>query len=245
MQKKNIIINFTLIIVIALLTSVFAFANADVTVDEREVLFQTSINELTRIIGSEQIEELRAVYENIYTDIDKAEASFRDSIISIQMQASANNFTDDQIRAMFAGYIETTRNALTVDSMEWSDVPTVSTPGIPVTVELNGQELTFDQPAIIVNERVLVPVRVLFEAIGADVEWNQLTQTVTATKGETVVIIQINNPIIIVNGVNVEVDVMPQIINNRTLIPVRAAAEAFGADVEWVNRRNIVRISTP
>ena len=254
MKKKNIIVIVLLMGTMILTTSVSAFAKYDGAVIDygRNVLFQNSMDSLVKIIGSDRIEELRLLYTNIFPDAIEADASFRDVIISIQMQAVANDFTDEQIMYMFAGYIETTRGAFTGDLMEWSDTPPVATHSRyfeldhdTARVELNGYELIFDQPAILTNGRVLVPLRMIFETLGADVEWNQDTQTAIATRGETVVKIQIGSPVFTVNGVDVELDVAPQIRNNRTLVPVRAVAEAFDADVTWLHRRNIVIITTP
>lgn len=263
-------LSITLLVVMTLFLGVFIFANVEV--DEREKLFRNAIKELTRVIGDEQINELRLIYEAVFADKNIAETSFRDAIISIQMQASANNLTNYQIKSMFTGYIETTKAALTEDLMEWTGTPHVSSSdhklefgdGLPdpiyrrmptppmkingtnIAIQVGHINVVFDeQPPMKVNGSVLVPARELFEAIGAEVEWNQSAQTVTATKGETVVVIQIGNPSIIVNGTNVDVDVMPQIRNNCILIPVRVAAEAFGKEVRWLHMPNIVLITTP
>ena len=63
-------------------------------------------------------------------------------------------------------------------------------------------------------------------------------------RGETVVTVQIGNPVCTVNGTCIVLDVTPQIRNDRTLAPVRAVAEAFDADVTWLHRRNVVTVTT-
>ena len=102
-----------------------------------------------------------------------------------------------------------------------------------IRVVLDGQELAFDQPPIIENDRTLVPLRAIFEALGADVEWEQSTRTVTATKDTTVVVVQIDNPVMTVNGMDITLDVPPRIVNSRTLAPVRAVSASFDANVDW------------
>jgi len=111
-----------------------------------------------------------------------------------------------------------------------------------ITVHLNGQALIFDQPPIIENDRALVPLRAIFEAIGADIEWNQSTRTVTAVKEKTVITMQIGHTVMTKNGTSITLEVPPTIVNSRTLVPVRAVAEAFDAQVEWdaVNRIVII-----
>ena len=102
------------------------------------------------------------------------------------------------------------------------------------TVYLDNQQLTFtDTQPIIEDGRTLVPLRAIFEAMGAKVEWNQDTQTATATKRETNVILQIGSTTPTVNGQVVRLDVPGKIVNGRTLAPLRFVGEAFGGNVRW------------
>lgn len=102
-----------------------------------------------------------------------------------------------------------------------------------VSVLLNGKEISFDQPPIIVEERTLVPVRAIFEALGAAVDWVQETQTAVAYKDGKTVEIQIGNNIMKVDNEEIALDVPAQIVNERTLVPVRAISEAFDCHVDW------------
>jgi len=112
-----------------------------------------------------------------------------------------------------------------------------------VSVVLNGKALSFDVPPQIINGRTLVPLRVIFESLGATVDWNGATQTVTAIKGGTTVSLTIGSNILTKNGVGVELDVPAQLINDRTLVPARAVAEAFGATVGWIDATQTVTIN--
>lgn len=103
----------------------------------------------------------------------------------------------------------------------------------PISVTVNGAAVAFDQPPIIEEGRTLVPVRAIFEALGATVYWNGDTRTVTATKDNTIIILQIGNNIMQKNGENIILDVPAKIISDRTLVPVRAVAEAFDNTVGW------------
>ena len=102
-----------------------------------------------------------------------------------------------------------------------------------VTVSYNGEFITFDQKPIIENGRTLVPLRAIFEKIGADVEWNGDTQTVTATKDDITVSLTINNTTAYKNGEAITLDVPSKIINGRTLVPVRFVSDCFGVKVDW------------
>ena len=113
-----------------------------------------------------------------------------------------------------------------------------------VRVVLNGEELTFDVPPQIIDNRTMVPMRAIFEALGADVEWDGDTRTVTATQNDTIIIMQINNVVISVNDEDITLDVPPLLVDNRTLVPVRAVAEGLNADVDWDGETRTVIITS-
>lgn len=102
-----------------------------------------------------------------------------------------------------------------------------------VSVMLDGAELEFDVPAQIINDRTFVPLRVIFEAMGAEVEWDGDTRKVSAVKDDTTVEMIIDSTVMSVNSQEITLDVPPQIVDERTLVPARAVAESFGAEVEW------------
>lgn len=102
-----------------------------------------------------------------------------------------------------------------------------------ITVAYNNELIAFDQKPIIENGRTLVPLRAIFEKIGATVEWNGDTQTVVATKDNTAISLTINNTTATKNGTAITLDVPAKIINGRTLVPVRFVADCFGVDVRW------------
>ena len=111
-------------------------------------------------------------------------------------------------------------------------------------VILDKKELIFDQSSIIENDRALVPIRVISEAMGANVDYDDNTQTITITEGNTVVKLQIGSSDMTVNRKVVKLDVAPKSVNGRTLVPVRAISEAFGANVEWNENLNSIIITS-
>lgn len=90
-----------------------------------------------------------------------------------------------------------------------------------------------DTPPMVVDGRTLVPVRAIFEAIGAAVAWDEATSTATGIRDGFVVNIQINNTTAYVNGEPRVLDVPAQLINGRTMVPARFISEAMGCDVTW------------
>lgn len=113
-----------------------------------------------------------------------------------------------------------------------------------ISVYVDGDQLSFDVPPVIENDRTLVPMRAIFEALGAEVEWDQETATVTATRGGDTLKITIGSNVLYVNNDSVELDVPAKITDGRTLVPVRAISESFDAKVEWDSGMRSVKIST-
>lgn len=135
------------------------------------------------------------------------------------------------------------RNGINYTAYVYS-IPINNTGNDDITVKLNGKLLDFDQPPIIFDDRTLVPLRVIFEALGADVSWNGNTQTVTAAKNGIVITVKIGEECIYKNSEAIAIDVPAMIVNERTLVPVRAVSEALGADVSWDGNIRQVIISS-
>jgi len=124
-------------------------------------------------------------------------------------------------------------------------VGSVPTPPVQseIQVLLNGVTIVFDQPPIIENGRTLVPLRAIFEAMSADVKWEPSTQTVTATRGDITITLKIGSNELVRNDEIIELDVPAKIVGGRTLVPARAVAESFGADVKWIQATRTVTIT--
>lgn len=119
-----------------------------------------------------------------------------------------------------------------------------------VDVEINGQKIEFDVPAQIINDRTMVPMRKIFETLGAEVEWYEAEQGILAlTPQGKVIVMKIGANRMIVGNIatneekKVELDVPPMLVDSRTLVPVRAISESLGYNVEWVEETQTVKIS--
>jgi hypothetical protein len=132
--------------------------------------------------------------------------------------------------------------ACTTSYSTCSAVMVVNAPkGIDVLV--NGTQIAFDQQPIIVDGRTLVPVRAIFEALGASVDWYSETATVVSKRGNTSIKMTIGSNTMQKDGKDITLDVPAQIVNERTLVPVRAIAEAFGCNVDWNSDTQTVTIT--
>lgn len=114
-----------------------------------------------------------------------------------------------------------------------------------VDVKIDGERIDFDQSALLIGGSTVVPLRGVFEKLGADVRWDQQTKTITASKEDTFVELTVGSKTMYVNGHSKVLEIAPQIINNYTLIPLRAVSEALGAEVEWDQKNYTVLIVSP
>lgn len=113
-----------------------------------------------------------------------------------------------------------------------------------ISVIIAGERITFDQEPVIINDRTMVPMRKIFETLGADVNWHEENSTVTASKGMIDVRFTIDSSAYSMNGIQFYLDSPPVILNGRTMLPVRAVAECFGCDVNWDSDTSTVTIDS-
>ena len=120
-----------------------------------------------------------------------------------------------------------------------------------IIVTLNGEPINFDIPPQIIDDRTMVPMRAIFEALGAEVDWNEDTEMITAIRGHVIIVMQIGNLTVTIaelgGGVEeIQLDIPPVIIEERTMVPTRAVAESFGVTVDWnENTRTVILTYEP
>lgn len=142
----------------------------------------------------------------------------------------------------------------------WDVSPITSTPEPPsplypisptadISILINDVELEMDVAPIIIDDRTLVPVRAAMEGLGATVDWDSDTRTVTITEALTIIMSIDSTAVTILtydgSEEAVEMDVAPIIIDDRTMLPLRFLAETFGFEVDWDDETRTVLIATP
>lgn len=111
---------------------------------------------------------------------------------------------------------------------------------------VNGNSIEIDTvqntSPIIQNDRTLVPIRAIIEAMGGTVDWDNETQTTTLTYHDNVMKLTINSTIAYLNDVENTLDVMPVVINGRTMLPIQFIAESFDFNIEWDKENSLITI---
>lgn len=113
-----------------------------------------------------------------------------------------------------------------------------------ITVVVNGNSVNMENYPVIENNRTLVPFRSVLEAMGAQIDWDANTKTVTCTLRDNVVEVEIGGDNMLANGESVALDVPAKVIDNRTYVPLRAISEGLGAEVVWDAETKTVSVAS-
>lgn len=114
-----------------------------------------------------------------------------------------------------------------------------------IRVIVNGEELAFDVPPVEVGGRLLVPLRGVFERLGATVLWEPSTQRITAATAAKTIELVVGRREAAVDGRLVLLDIPPMVVQGRTMVPLRFVSEALGAYVQWQATARTVLITLP
>jgi len=112
-----------------------------------------------------------------------------------------------------------------------------------ITVEINGQEASFNDPILNKNNQTLLPMRAFFEAIDASISWNQDEGIAAASKSGQTVEFELNSNIAYVNDRAFTIQTAPILHQNRTYVPLRAAAEHLGETVTFDQANQTIDIT--
>lgn len=115
-----------------------------------------------------------------------------------------------------------------------------------IKILIDGEEMVQKgQKAVIENDITMIPFRDIFESLDAHVDWIPSTKTIVAVKGLTSVKMQIDSDKIYVNGEEKTVPAAPSLINDTTMVPLRAVSEILESEVDWDMESRIVSVTLP
>ncbi len=114
-----------------------------------------------------------------------------------------------------------------------------------IKVLVNGNEISFsDASPFIEDDRTLVPMRAIFEALGAQVAWDGDTRTIISYDpvSDVSITMQIDSDKMFINETAVTLDVPARIVNDRTVVPLRAVSEGMNSIVNWDGETKTVTV---
>lgn len=98
---------------------------------------------------------------------------------------------------------------------------------------IDGQQLITQPAPFLTNNRLFVPFRAIFEAVGAEVHWDEKSRKIVAYKGQTELEMIIGSSTAYINGQPTVLDVAPQIVAGRSFVPLRFVGDALGSAVDF------------
>jgi N-acetylmuramoyl-L-alanine amidase len=109
-----------------------------------------------------------------------------------------------------------------------------------IQLYMNGKQLQTETAPRIVNDNLMVPLRVIAEELGAKIQWEGATRTVTVQRQETTIGLQIDNDIASVNESTTKLPIAPMIMDGNTMLPLRFVGENLGVSVTWDSMKQSV-----
>lgn len=112
-----------------------------------------------------------------------------------------------------------------------------------IKVFLNNNQLEFDQQPVVINGRTFVPMRKIFNELGANIEWDKDTNTATAYKDGNTVKVTIGQKTAFLNNKEIILNEAPVIIGDRTMVPLRFIAESLNCRTDWQEKTENIYIT--
>ena len=114
----------------------------------------------------------------------------------------------------------------------------------PISVYLDGKKIEFTQNPIIENGTTLVPMRAIFEALNANIEWDSTTNSVYAKKDGKDIKITVNNNVALVNNQPLTLSTAAKNVNGSVLVPVRFVSEQLNVNVDWNETTRTINLTS-
>ena len=112
-----------------------------------------------------------------------------------------------------------------------------------ISVYVNDNKVVFDQNPVIHGDMTLVPLRGVFEKLGAKVDWEQATQAVKIMKEDKTITLKKGSKDAFINNILQKLDTEPQLLNNRIMVPLRFISETLDAKVDWNGATRTINIT--
>lgn len=179
-------------------------------------------------------------YCGLYTAIFEPYLNYEKLIEKFEMENFNTARTKQYTYLGTLFYYEVTDNSISFAVAPYQTEAIKSLPQIII----DGKVLELDTKPFIYNNRCMVPLRGIFEKLGAKVVWDGANQQVTAKKGDTIIQLKVDNETAYVNGSPVTLDAPALNRESRVSVPVRFVAETLKADVQWIGSLQTVYIIT-
>ncbi|QOR36398.1 N-acetylmuramoyl-L-alanine amidase [Clostridium sp. 'deep sea'] len=114
-----------------------------------------------------------------------------------------------------------------------------------ISLYIDGEKLGNEFKPVLVNNKSIAPIRIITEKLGSQIKWNGENRTVTIFNGSSKIVLTIDKNTVTRDSQTFTLDVAPQIINNRTYVPLRFVSEILGYEVKWTGSARRIDINSP
>lgn len=202
--------------------------------DELESKIEEIEAKLEALEGSDKDEEIATLLEELGTL--KEQFSEIKSLMKLKIR--------EMQQVMREKYTLEEWNALMLNAEALEGYPDIKV--LPAeNILMPEKNLKFDVPPVIKEGRLLVPIRSISTALGAEVDWDDDTKTATIVYGGTTIIFVISEGTITVNDEPVELEVDAEVIEGRIVVPLRFIIENMGLEIEWDQETETAEITDP
>jgi len=188
--------------------------------DGLEAEIEALENELEVAEAGEASADIAEVIRTKKSEMDELKMAMKEKILEAKAAIRAS-YTEEELAE-----IEEMRESLALRFKNARFLPVES-------IMARGRNMKFDTPPVIKDGRTLIPVRAVSEAFGANVAWDPMQRTVTIVRGETEIVLGIDSMEAMVNGEQAPLDVPPEIMGGRTVVPLRFVLEKMGWECKW------------
>lgn len=120
--------------------------------------------------------------------------------------------------------------------------PTIELTVNEPTIKMDEELIQIDQAPVVIDGTTLVPLRFVIDALGGEVSWDNEEKRAGVIRGDQLADLWIGKKEVIIGGKRAESRVEPQIINQRTMIPLRLISEQFGWKVIWNQEKKTITL---
>ena len=215
----------------------------DMTANTNEAVafYSMTVENVAKMYGVEPDEMIAEIKEASVTDlvIDK-DTIWADAHGSVSIKNNIGEYSFEDFKKAYnldesiteETPIGAVRNIIARKQMEFAGVLSYFTAD-DILVMADGKYLDFDVAPTIINDRTMVPMRNIFEYFNAEIAWDGETKTIIAKSGDDLITMQVGQNFFFLNDTKIEIDSPSVIVNDRTLVPVRAISEALKREVNY------------
>lgn len=209
--------------------------------NEAAAFYNMTVESVAKMYGVNTDDFIKQLKEGCVSDVEITKDTLYDVAYgSISIKHHIGDYSFDEFKKAYALSDDITENTMIGEIRNHVSRKQLAFSGAlsyfesdDLLVMAAGKYLDFDVAPTIINNRTMVPMRNIFEYFNAEIAWDGETKTIIAKSGDDIITMQVGQNFFFLNDEKIELDSPSVIINDRTLVPVRAISEALKREVGY------------